>query len=182
MCFFWALNRFKKFITVICNIISAYLEWYCSVVVITTAQLHSTKLKLKFCTGSNPAHVMLEIHDGEDLWQWSWLEIRLHVFPWLTIPRKQFIIHHHHHHLEMYALKVLNKSGLSLQPLYTWLQEKYVLLLYEFPQNILEKFPNLLLLDFKAVNCSTRAFLGGRGGLQGHLIFQRKKLIWYLTL
>ena len=61
---------------------------------------------------------MLEIHDGEDLWQWYWLEIRLHVFPWLAIPRKQFIIHHHHHHLEMYALKVLNKSGLSLQPLY----------------------------------------------------------------
>ena len=37
------------------------------VVVITTAQLHSTKSELRFCTGSNPACGMLEIHDGEDL-------------------------------------------------------------------------------------------------------------------
>ena len=37
------------------------------VVVITTAQLHSTKPELRFCVGSNPAHSMLEIREGEDL-------------------------------------------------------------------------------------------------------------------
>ena len=34
---------------------------------ITAAQLHSTKPELRFCTGSNPARSMSEIHDGEDL-------------------------------------------------------------------------------------------------------------------
>ena len=38
-----------------------------NIVVITTAQLHSTKPELKFCTGSNPAHGVSEIRDGEDL-------------------------------------------------------------------------------------------------------------------
>ena len=38
-----------------------------SVVVITTAQLHSTRPDLRFCTGSNPAHGISEICDGEDL-------------------------------------------------------------------------------------------------------------------
>ena len=37
------------------------------VVVITTAQLHSTKPELKFCSGSNPARGVSEIWDGEDL-------------------------------------------------------------------------------------------------------------------
>ena len=37
------------------------------VVVITTAQLHSTKPKLRFCAGSNPARGVSEIRDGEDL-------------------------------------------------------------------------------------------------------------------
>ena len=37
------------------------------VVVITTAQLHSTKPELRFCTGSNPARGVSEIRDGEDL-------------------------------------------------------------------------------------------------------------------
>ena len=35
---------------------------------------------------------VLEIHDGEDLWRWSRLEIRLNAFRWSTIPPKQFII------------------------------------------------------------------------------------------
>ena len=60
--------------------------------VITTAQLHSTKPKLRFCTGSNPARDVSEIRDGEDLRQWSRLEIRLNAFRPLTIPQKQFII------------------------------------------------------------------------------------------
>ena len=37
------------------------------VVVITTAQLHSTKPELRFCAGSSPAHVVLKICDSEDL-------------------------------------------------------------------------------------------------------------------
>ena len=41
--------------------------WRCGVVVITAAQLHSTKPELRFCTGSNPACGVSEIHDGEDL-------------------------------------------------------------------------------------------------------------------
>ena len=41
--------------------------WRRGVVVITTAQLHSTKPELRFCTGSNPARGVSEIRDGEDL-------------------------------------------------------------------------------------------------------------------
>ena len=37
------------------------------VVVITTAQLHSTKPELRFCTGSNLAHGELKIYNDEDL-------------------------------------------------------------------------------------------------------------------
>ena len=41
--------------------------WCRGVVVITTAQLHSTKPKLSFCAGSNPARDVSEIDNGEDL-------------------------------------------------------------------------------------------------------------------
>ena len=41
--------------------------WRCGVVVITSAQLHSTKPELKFCAGSNSAGGVSEIRDGEDL-------------------------------------------------------------------------------------------------------------------
>ena len=61
------------------------------VVVTTTVQLHSTKPELRFCAGSNPAYGVSEIRDGEDLWQWSRLEIRLSAFCRSTIPQKQFI-------------------------------------------------------------------------------------------
>ena len=37
------------------------------VVVITTAQLHSTKPELRFCAGSNPARGVSEIRGSEDL-------------------------------------------------------------------------------------------------------------------
>ena len=37
------------------------------VVVITTAQLHSSKLELSLCADSNPARGVSEICDGEDL-------------------------------------------------------------------------------------------------------------------
>ena len=41
--------------------------WHRGLVVITTAQLHSTKPELRFCAGSNPARGVSEIRDGEDL-------------------------------------------------------------------------------------------------------------------
>ena len=41
--------------------------WNRGVVVITTAQLHSTKPEFRFCAGSNPARGVSEIRDGEDL-------------------------------------------------------------------------------------------------------------------
>ena len=42
-------------------------SWRCSVVVITTAQFHSTKPEFRFCAGSNPTRGVSEICDGEDL-------------------------------------------------------------------------------------------------------------------
>ena len=42
-------------------------HWRRGVVVITAAQLHSTKPELRFCAGSNPARGVSEIRDGEDL-------------------------------------------------------------------------------------------------------------------
>ena len=41
--------------------------WRCGVVVIITAQLHSTKPELSSRAGSNPARSLSEIRDGEDL-------------------------------------------------------------------------------------------------------------------
>ena len=44
-------------------------DWRRGVVFITIAQLHLTKIDISFGAGSNPAHGVLEIPDGEDLWQ-----------------------------------------------------------------------------------------------------------------
>ena len=41
--------------------------WHRDVMVITTAQLHSTKPEFRFCAGSNPANGVSEIRDSEDL-------------------------------------------------------------------------------------------------------------------
>ena len=35
---------------------------------------------------------MSELRDGEDLWKWFRLQIRLNIFWWSTITQKQFII------------------------------------------------------------------------------------------
>ena len=68
-------------------------DWRCrGVVVITNAQLHSTKPETRFCAGSNPAHGVSGTLDGEYLGKWSRLEIRLNAFRRSTIPQKQFII------------------------------------------------------------------------------------------
>ena len=42
-------------------------KWHHGVVVTTIAQLHSTMSELNVCAGSNPAHAVSEICDGEDL-------------------------------------------------------------------------------------------------------------------
>ena len=72
---------------------------------------YSIKPEPRFCADSNPARGVLEIHDGEDLWQWSQMEVRLNAFRRSTIPQKQFIIipHHHHHHHHHLFNNLLNK-------------------------------------------------------------------------
>ena len=40
----------------------------------------------------NPAHGVSEIHDCEDFWQWSRLDIRLNAFCRSTMPQKQLIV------------------------------------------------------------------------------------------
>ena len=57
---------------------------------VPTAQIHSAKPELRFCIGSNPARKVSKIRDGEDLWQWSQLEIRLNPFHRSTIQQKKF--------------------------------------------------------------------------------------------
>ena len=94
---------------------NSYLIWCHGVVVITTAQLHSIKPELRFCTGSNPACSMMEIHNDEDLWQWSQLEIRLNAFHWSTIPQKQFII-----------IIIINSIGLLYAIDGTWTHKIYI--------------------------------------------------------
>ena len=43
------------------------LLWRRGVIVIPTAQLHSTKTEPRICAGLNPARSVSEIRDGEDL-------------------------------------------------------------------------------------------------------------------
>ena len=72
--------------------------WRRGVVVITTAQLHSPKPELRFWAGSNPARGVSKICDGEDLWQWSRLEIRLRL-SLVNHATKTIHYHYHHHHV-----------------------------------------------------------------------------------
>ena len=48
--------------------------WSYCVVIITVAKLHSRKSELRF-TVSNPVHIVSEVYDNENLWQWSRLGI-----------------------------------------------------------------------------------------------------------
>ena len=65
--------HWKKRILQLCLICSLdiLMEYIGSVMVLTTAQYHSTKPELRFCTGSNPARGGSEICNDEVLWQWS---------------------------------------------------------------------------------------------------------------
>ena len=57
-----------------------------------TAKPTLSNFNPNFKPNFNPACGVSEIGNGEDLWQWSLLEIRLNAFRWSTIPQKQFII------------------------------------------------------------------------------------------
>ena len=63
----YSRNILISLIVLFSNLSSFIFSWRRGVVVITTAQLHSTKPELRFCTGSNPACGVSEIRDGEDL-------------------------------------------------------------------------------------------------------------------
>ena len=51
----------------------------------------NTVWKLRFCADSNPSCNVSEIWDGENLWQWSWLEVRLND---LRLNKTKTIYHH----------------------------------------------------------------------------------------
>ena len=84
---------------------SIYILGHSDVVVITTTQICPTKPELRLSAGSNPAHNVPKVPNDEDLWQWSWLEIRLNVFCWSAIPQKKFIIHHLHYHFDLISVE-----------------------------------------------------------------------------
>ena len=67
-------------------------SWSRGIVVITAAQFHSKKPELRFCADSSPVRGVSEIRDGENLWQWSRLEIRLNAFRRSPYHKKQFVI------------------------------------------------------------------------------------------
>ena len=71
-------------------------RWRFSGAVMYCLSLLHNFIKLGLNSGSaqvpNPARGGLEIRDGENLWQWSQLEIRLNTFRRSAIPQKQFMI------------------------------------------------------------------------------------------
>lgn len=72
-----------------------------TVVIIATAQLHSTQPKLWFCLDSNLACSVSEIRDDKDLEQLPRLEIRLNVFCRSATPTHT----HPHPHTQIHQLK-----------------------------------------------------------------------------
>ena len=69
-------------------------SWHYDVVVITTAQLHSTKPKLRHCAGSNPARGVSEILEAPDGNKAKRLSSINH-----TTKAIYHDHHDHHHHL-----------------------------------------------------------------------------------
>ena len=47
-------------------LLAPWCRWRRSVMIITTAQVHSTKRELRFCAGSYPARGVSVIRDGEE--------------------------------------------------------------------------------------------------------------------
>ena len=60
--------------------------------IITTTHLPPTKSEFRYCVGSNPVCGVLEIREGEDLQQWSRIEIKMNAVHRSAIPHKQLII------------------------------------------------------------------------------------------
>ena len=87
----------------------------CSLEKLQESLTFSYIIHIRLCAGSNYARCVSEIRDGEDLWQWSPLEIRLITFRRSTIPQKQFII-------IFIIIKHLMSASLEWAPLFslTW--------------------------------------------------------------
>ena len=60
--------------------------------IITTVQLHLANSEFRFCAGSNPHRCVSEICDGQNLGQWSRVEIRCKQLSSVNYNTKQFII------------------------------------------------------------------------------------------
>ena len=121
--------------------------------VITNAQLHSTKPELRFCTGSNPACGVSEIRNGKNLWQWSQLEMRLNTFRRSTIPPKQFIMQLNYSHLKILKLKIHSLFLVTLFCVHiTWWQHFTTLAIHVFslPFFLNAKSPILPLVSLKS--------------------------------
>ena len=88
------------------SIIQSHSLWCCGVMVIFTEQLHSTKSELRFCAGTNPAPGTSGIRNGENLWQWFQLEIRINTFRHSTIPQP-----FRHHSMWIPAHYVVRPNG-----------------------------------------------------------------------
>ena len=69
-----------------------------SVVIIVAPQLRSTKSELRLFAGSNLTRGVLEIYNGENLWQWFRLEIRGKRLSLVSHSTKTIHHPHHHHH------------------------------------------------------------------------------------
>ena len=89
----------SKFLSKVCSeliLLASSSMRCCGVVVITTAQLNSTKSELRFCAGSNSARGLSEISDGESLRQWSRLEITQKRLS--SVNQSAKTVHHLHHY------------------------------------------------------------------------------------
>ena len=137
--------------------------WCRGVVVITAAQIHSTKLELKFFAGSNLVRGVSDIRDGEDLWQWSRLEIRGQTpfvgqlyhknnssssSSWIVLKAKYLSV-------ELFV-QLFIRSGIS--GMYNWAAASVSVYTYSMIVNTLRVFFSLLktFLDYSALlSCQT---------------------------
>ena len=115
----------------------------------TTTQFYSTKPELRFCAGSTTACGMLEIGDGDILWQWLRLEIMLNAFCWPTIPHKQFIISHFKN-LQRGIHKIVTLQNLYISN-YKNVFEAWFLLFLQNTSNFWIRFKMRALLTWSVV-------------------------------
>ena len=86
----------------------------------------SNKAWTRFCADSSPANSVLEIRDGEDLWQWSRLEKRLNAFPLLTITQNNSSsstsIHYYFDKFQLWDFSLKSSLMASNQHFLGWLR------------------------------------------------------------